>query len=154
MQAKRVNEIPGQRLYVLVFDKGDEFIATLRQFAEETGLQGSSFTAVGAFQHATLGYFDREKMDYHKIPIEEQVEVLSLVGNIALNEGHPKVHAHVVVGDRNGRAHGGHILQAYVWPTLELVVTETPRALQRHTDEKTGLALIDLTANGQTVRSV
>jgi len=154
MQAKRINEIPGQRLYVLVFDKGDEFVSTLRRFAVETGLQGSSFTAVGAFKRATLGYFDREKMDYHKIPIEEQVEVLSLVGNIALNDGQPKVHAHVVVGDRDGRAHGGHVLEAHIWPTLELVVTEAPRALQRHTDKETGLALIDLMANGQSVRSV
>lgn len=153
MQAKRVSEIPGQRVYVLVFDKGDEFIAELTDFAKENNLDGSHFTAVGAFKQATLGFFDREQMDYHKIPVEEQVEVLSLVGNIASNKGKPKVHAHVVVGKRDGRTLGGHILDAHVWPTLELVVTESPLPLQRHTDEETGLALIDLEATGSASKN-
>jgi hypothetical protein len=144
MQAKQISELPGDRMYVLVFDKEDEFIGQLRHFAQENHLQSSTFTGIGAFKKATLGFFDREEMDYHEIPVEEQVEVLSLVGNIALNEGEPKIHAHVVVGKRNGEARGGHILEAHVWPTLELVVTEAPKPLQRHTDEETGLALIDL----------
>ncbi|MCA9972110.1 MAG: DNA-binding protein [Anaerolineales bacterium] len=142
MQAREVDQRSGQQTYVLVFEKGDEFVGELRRFAQARQLQGSAFTGIGAFQRATLGFFDRAQMDYHEIPIEEQVEVLSLVGNIALNEGEPKVHAHVVVGDRNGRAYGGHVIEAHVWPTLELVVTESPRGLQRETDKETGLALI------------
>ena len=142
MQAREVDQRSGQQTYVLVFEKGDEFVGELRRFAQARQLQGGAFTGIGAFQRATLGFFDRAQMDYHEIPIEEQVEVLSLVGNIALNEGEPKVHAHVVVGDRNGRAYGGHVIEAHVWPTLELVVTESPRGLQRETDKETGLALI------------
>jgi predicted DNA-binding protein with PD1-like motif len=76
--------------------------------------------------------------------MEEQVEVLSLVGDIALNQGKPKVHAHGVVGKSDGSAHGGHILRARVWPTLEVVLTESPERLCRATDQETGLALIDL----------
>ena len=150
MKAKRISELPGQQQYVLVFDKGDEFMAQLRRFAEEKSLQSSAFTGIGAFKQATLGFFDREQMDYLKIPAAEQVEVLSLVGNIAMKDGQPKVHAHVVVGDRNGRTQGGHILEAHIWPTLELVVTEAPKPLRRHTDEETGLALIDLTEDKET----
>ena len=115
----------------------------LKQFAEEHGVFASHFTAIGAFQKATLGYFDREKKDYLKIPINEQVEVLSLVGDISGENGNPKIHAHVVVGKRDGTAHGGHVLEAYVWPTLEVVLEETPQHLGRKYDPETGLTLID-----------
>jgi predicted DNA-binding protein with PD1-like motif len=144
VNAKLIGE-QGQKTFVLVFDKGDEVIEMLTAFAKDRGLGGSHFTAIGAFSRIVLGYFDREKKDYNKIPVNEQVEVLSLVGNIAIDEGAPKVHAHVVIGKSDGTAHGGHLLEAHVWPTLELVITESPHHLQRRTDEATGLALIDLT---------
>jgi uncharacterized protein len=89
-----------------------------------------------------LGYFDRERKDYRKIPIAEQVEVLVLAGDIALQDSRPRVHAHVVIGKADGTAHGGHLLEAHVWPTLELILIESPRHLQRKLDEETGLPLI------------
>src|SRR5947207_4748555 len=133
-----------QNTFALIFDKGDEFISVLTSFAKEKDLGGSHFTAIGAFRTVMLGYFDRDKKDYKKIPIEEQVEVLSLVGDIVLKDGTPQVRAHVVVGKSDGTAHGGHILEARVWPTLEVVVTESPRHLRRKFDAESGLALIDL----------
>lgn len=136
----------GERTWALIFDKGDEVIGELQRFARSEELGGSHFTAVGAFERATLGYFDRDRRDYLKIPVDEQVEVLSLVGDVARGEDGPKVHAHVVVGRRDGTTRGGHILEANVWPTLEVVLTEEPRHLQRTHDEETGLALIDVAA--------
>jgi predicted DNA-binding protein with PD1-like motif len=133
-----------QNTFALIFDKGDEFIEELTSFAKEKELRGSHFTAIGAFRSVMLGYFDRSKRDYQQIPVEEQVEVLSLVGDIALKDGVPQIHAHVVVGKADGTAHGGHILQARVWPTLEVVLTESPKHLRRKVDAETGLALIDL----------
>lgn len=130
--------------FVLIFDKGDEVIAVLTEFAKNNKLGGSHFTAIGAFSDVTLGYFDRQRKDYEKIPIKEQLEVLSLVGDIAMKDGAPSVHAHVVVGRSDGTAHGGHLLAAHVWPTLEVVWSESPRHLCRKIDEETGLALIDL----------
>lgn len=132
----------GGRMFAVVFDKGDEVIAGLTDFAKQQGCDSSEFTAIGAFSGATLGYFDRERRDYRQIPIEEQVEVLSLVGNITLSDGKPKIHAHVVVGRSDGTTRGGHILEAHVWPTLEVVVTETPARLRRQHDSETGLALL------------
>lgn len=134
----------GDRSLVAVFDKGDEFIAGMEALAQEHNLTAASFTGVGAFSRVTLGFFDREKMDYIKIVIDEQSEVLSLIGNIALSEDHPKIHPHVVIGKADGSAWGGHILEAHIWPTLEVVITESPATLQRHTDPETGLALIKL----------
>ena len=141
MKSKLLNQAP--RTYALIFDKGDEVTATLLQFAKESKLKASYFTALGSFSNATLGFFERERKDYKRIDIEEQVEVMSLFGNIAQDEnGQPKLHAHVVIGKSDGTAYGGHLLKAQVWPTLELFLTETSETLQRKIDEETNLPLI------------
>ena len=141
-----VLEASGARTWALIFDKGDEPVSGLTAFAKSQGLGGAHFTAIGAFSEVTLGYFDRKARDYKKIPLREQVEVLSLIGDVALDRGEPKVHAHVVVGRADGEARGGHLLEARVWPTLEVVLVESPRHLRKRHDPETGLALIDPTA--------
>ena len=142
MKAKLL-ETSGARTWALVFDKGDEPVAGLTDFAKREKLGGAHFTAIGAFSEVTLGYFDRAARDYKKIPLREQVEVLSLIGDVALDGREPKVHAHVVVGRADAEARGGHLLEARVWPTLEVVLTESPRHLCKRHDPETGLALID-----------
>jgi predicted DNA-binding protein with PD1-like motif len=145
MQSKQLHEENGQKTFVLIFDTGDEFMSGLTKFAKENGLSAASLTAIGAFSDVTLGYFDMQKKEYEKISMEEQVEVLSLVGDIAPKEdGEPQVHAHVVVGRSNGTTRGGHVLEAHVRPTLEVVLTESPAHLRRKTDPETGLPLLDL----------
>ena len=145
MKSQIINE-GRQKTWALVFDQGDEVVSTLTAFATEKRLSASHFTAIGAFSTVTLGYFDRDRKEYRRIAIDEQVEVLSMVGDIALGaQDDRKIHAHVVVGRADGSAHGGHLLEARVWPTLEVVLTESPRYLRRRTDPASGLALIDLT---------
>jgi predicted DNA-binding protein with PD1-like motif len=145
MRAKQIHEERGQKTFALVFDTGDEVIAKLTNFAKENDLTAASLTAIGAFSDATLGYFDMERKEYKEIPVDEQVEVLSLVGDIApKDDGEPQVHAHVVVGRSDGATRGGHLLEAHVRPTLEVVLVESPEHLQRRTDAETGLPLIDL----------
>jgi len=139
----KILEQAAQSTYAVIFEKDDEVIGGLNMLAREKNLAGAHFTAIGAFREATLGYFDRARKEYKKIPLREQVEVLSLIGDIALANGAPQIHAHVVVGKADGSAHGGHLLEAKVWPTLEVILTESPRHLQRRFDAETGLALID-----------
>jgi predicted DNA-binding protein with PD1-like motif len=153
MKTKLLNEENGQRTFAIVFEKDDEMISGLENFTKEKQLFGSHFTAIGAFSRATLGYFQRDKLEYKKIPVEEQVEVLSLVGNIARKGAGYKVHAHVVVGRSDGSTLGGHILEARVWPTLEVVLVEELAYLRRTVDEKTGLALIDLEAKEKSLEN-
>jgi predicted DNA-binding protein with PD1-like motif len=145
MKSKLIDE-SGEKTYAIIFEKGDEVIAGLRKFAAEEGLHASHFTGIGACTEVVLGFFDRSKKDYRKIPVREQVEVLSLTGDVALQDGQPKIHAHVVVGKQDGTAHGGHLMQALVFPTLEVILVESPKYLQRRLDPDTGLALIDLDA--------
>jgi predicted DNA-binding protein with PD1-like motif len=135
--------------WAVVFSAGDEVVEGLKKFARQNQLAASQLTAIGAFSDCVLGYFNFEKRDYKRIPVAEQVEVLSLIGDVTLDEnGHPKIHAHVVLGKSDGTAHGGHLLQAHVKPTLEVIVTESPEHLRRRPDAVSGLALIDIEADG------
>lgn len=144
MKTRKLHEEDGQKTFVLVLDTGDEVMSKLTDFAKENDLSAAGFTAIGAFSGLTLGYFDWEEKEYEEIPVEEQVEALSLVGDVALSEGAPQVHAHVVVGKRDGTAMGGHLLRANVRPTLEVVLTESPEHLRKQTDPESGLALLAL----------
>ena len=145
MRAKVIDQAT-ERTWALVFAAGDEVVSTLQAFAAQTRLTAARFTAIGAFRDATLGYFDWQTKRYERIPVREQVEVLALVGDIALEDDKPKIHAHVVVGKRDGTAHGGHLLEAYVRPTLEVMLTESPTHLRRTFHPESGLALIDVAA--------
>jgi predicted DNA-binding protein with PD1-like motif len=143
MKSKLISDAP-QRTFAVVFDKGDEVLENLLAFAKEHGLSAAEFTGLGALGDAVLGYFDWQTKDYRRIPIDEQVEVLNLTGNIALADGRPKLHPHIVLGKADGTAHGGHLLEGHVRPTLEVIVTESPRHLERRSDPETGLALLRL----------
>jgi len=131
--------------FVLVFDKGDEVETELIRFAKNANLRSGHFTAIGAFKNCVLGYFDKETNDYRRNPIDEQLEVMSLIGNLARTEdGEPKLHAHVVVGKRDGSAYGGHLIEAHVWPTLEMIFESSATELVRKIDPETGLPLIHI----------
>ena len=143
MQAKLIDR--QNRVYAVIFDTGEDPVAGLTRFAEAEQLDAASFTAIGAFSEATLGYFEWQKKDYERIPVREQTEVLSLLGDIAREEGGGrKVHAHVVLGKRDGSAVGGHLLAAAVRPTLEVVLDASPGCLKRRHDPASGLALIKI----------
>jgi hypothetical protein len=149
MKSKQIHEAHGQRTYVLVFDTGDEAMAGLQQFARERRLAAAQLTAIGAFSRATLAYFDWESKQYRPIPVDEQVEVLALTGDVSqAGDGSPKVHAHAVLGRRDGSTVGGHLKEGHVRPTLEVILTESPAHLRRQHDERSGLALIDPGASG------
>jgi predicted DNA-binding protein with PD1-like motif len=142
MHSKTINAAGGEKTWAMIFETGDEIAAELQRFAEENHLAGSHFTAIGALSDVVLAWFEWQTREYRKIPVREQVEVLSLIGDIADDRGKPKVHAHLVIGKSDGTAHGGHLIEAHVRPTLELILTESPRHLQRRFDPASGLALI------------
>lgn len=140
----RIRTVSGQqKTHVVVLDKGEEVATSLLAFARREEVLSAHFTAIGAFSEIVLGFFDPERREYDEIPVREQVEVLGLTGNFTTQDGEPRLHAHVVVGKRDGSAHGGHLLRGLVFPTLEVVVVEVAGALQRRVDPETGLALID-----------
>jgi uncharacterized protein len=131
------------RTFALILDTGEELAAALKDFARTQRLAGSSFKAIGAFQSVRLAWFNWESKQYQtSVDLDEQVELLSLIGDIALKDSEPQVHAHVVIGHRDGTAHGGHLQRAIVRPTCEVILTESPEHLQKQPDPASGLALI------------
>lgn len=143
MRARQLGEANGSRSFVLVFDVDDEVTRELLEFARAREVRGASFTAIGALRDVVLGYWAWEAKAYRHIPLHEQVEVLSLIGNIAVGpDGGPALHAHIVVATASGAARGGHLLEGHVRPTLEVVLTESPAHLRRAIDPDTGLALL------------
>ena len=145
MKTALLDERGGLRTFVVVLATGEEAVKALTSFAVDQRLAASHFTAIGAFSRAVVAYFDWSAKQYRHMSIGEQVEVLSLIGDITIEDNKPKLHAHVVVGKADATAHGGHLIEASVRPTLEIVVTETPRPLHRRFDPESGLALIDPT---------
>jgi predicted DNA-binding protein with PD1-like motif len=146
MKTRLLGENGDRRSLAVVFETGDQVMDGLLNVAAQRQLSAASFTAIGAFEWVTLGYFDIQRNDYQRIDLDEQVEVLSLSGNVARGPEGPKIHAHVVVGRSDGTACGGHLLAARVRPTLEVIITETPASLRRRIDRVTGLPLLDLDA--------
>ena len=143
MKFRLLAENGGVKKYVVVLAKGDEVMSGLTDFARQNKVTSASFTAIGAFSHATVAWFDDSRKEFKLIPIKQQVELVSMIGNIALVNDKPVVHTHVSVASSDGTVRGGHVINAFVFPTLELFITVYPRALHKQPDQATGLELID-----------
>jgi predicted DNA-binding protein with PD1-like motif len=139
MQSKRISNDAGRQTFVLVFETGDEAMEGLSGFAQEQGLTAAQFSGIGAFSDVVLGYFDWQKKDYEPIRVDEQVEVVALIGDVALDNDEPAVHAHVVVAGADGGARGGHLLEAHVRPTLEIVLPNRRRTYESATTPRADL---------------
>lgn len=144
MQVKLVHEAAGERVYAVIFSKGDEVVGGLTDFAKQYHVGDAHLTAIGAISSALTAWFDLDRKMYHPLPVNQQVEVLSMIGDIATFQGRPILHAHVVLGKSDGTTVGGHLFEAHVNPTLEVFVTayDTPLAKR---DDSSGLRLIDPT---------
>src|SRR5437773_6489694 len=135
MKSKQIDQSP--KTFILVFETGDELAKGLLEFAEQEKLSAASFKAVGALSSVHLGWFSWESKKYEpSVTLDEQVELLSLIGDVALKDGKP------VIGKKDGTAHGGHLLEAHIRPTCEVILTESPIHLQKQIDPQSGLALI------------
>jgi predicted DNA-binding protein with PD1-like motif len=143
MKSRQIDHSP--KTFILVFETGDELAKGLLEFAEQEKLSAASFKAVGALSSVRLGWFSWESKQYEpSVTLDEQVELLSLIGDVAVKDGKPAVHAHAVIGRKDGTAHGGHLLEAHIRPTCEVVLAESPIHLQKQVDPESGLALIRL----------
>ena len=143
MKSRLVWEQAGERTFVVVLDAGDEAFATITDFANKNRLGGASLSAIGAFERATVGWFDLRAKSYKRIEIDEQCEGLTLLGDIAIgDDGLASLHIHAVLGLQDGSTRGGHFLEGIVRPTLEVTIVETPAHLRRRKQSGLGLALI------------
>jgi uncharacterized protein len=143
MQVQLLSRGEQTQQYAVIFYQGDEAFSGLQEFAKKYHVMSAHFTAIGAVNGGTLAWFDPKRKMYKKIPIQGQHEVIGMSGDIALYQGKPVVHTHMVVGFPDGTTRGGHVLDAYVSPTLEVMVTVDPVAMHKRFDPETDLTLID-----------
>jgi len=143
MKVQLLNPGEPTKQYAVIFYQGDEALSGLLEFAQQYHITSAHFTAIGAVNGAMLGWFDPQRKMYKKIPINAQHEVIGMSGDIALYQGKPVVHTHMLVGNSDGTTRGGHVLAAYVSPTLEVMVTVDPVTMQKRFDPDTDLTLID-----------
>jgi predicted DNA-binding protein with PD1-like motif len=143
MEARELVSSSEGTTHLLVFEAGEEAMEVLEAWCRSEGVGAASFRGVGAFSEAVVAWFDPEAREYRDIPVREQVELLSMIGDVAEHEGEPAVHAHVVLGTSDGLARGGHLRSGRVRPTLELIVDEAPGHLRKRFDPESGLPLID-----------
>ena len=145
MKSKVVSSNGDSRTIIIVLETGEEAFATLTQFANTSGISGASLTAIGAFENAVVGWFDIATRSYKKIRVDEQCEVLSAIGDVAIgDDGKASLHVHVVLGLADGTTRGGHLLEGKVRPTLEVVLEEASAGLRRRKRPELGIALIEL----------
>ena len=143
MKSRLLHESSGQRTFAVILETGDEVMGCLQEFAEKERISAAQLTAIGAFSDAVLGYFDWDRKKYRRTPVSQQVEVASLLGDVAVTpDGKSGLHVHLVLGRRDGTALAGHLLEAHVRPTLEVILTESPAHLHKVQDPESGLALI------------
>jgi uncharacterized protein len=147
MKSTKIASDAGSETRVVILDSGEEAFATLTKFANDAGLTAASLTAIGAFEKATIGWFDFDRKTYKKIEVGQQCEVLSAIGDVAVgDDGKASLHVHVVLGLSDGTTRGGHLMAGMVRPTLEVVLIDTPTHLRRKKKPDIGIALIDLDA--------
>ena len=147
MKSTKIASDAGAETRVVILESGEEAFAALTRFANEAGITAASLTAIGAFENATVGWFDFEMKTYKKIELAQQCEVLSAIGDVAVgDDGKASLHVHVVLGLSDGTTRGGHLLEGKVRPTLEVVLTDTPVKLRRKKRADLGIALIDVEA--------
>jgi predicted DNA-binding protein with PD1-like motif len=145
MKVKLVKDAPEEKVYAVIFSKGDDAMSGLTDFAIQNHIEDAHFTAIGAVSGATLAWLDPAAKVYHRIAVNEQVEVLSLIGDMSTFNGKPIVHMHAVLGKPDGSTIGGHVFELDVNPTLEVMVTVNTVPLKRKPDEASGMKVIDPT---------
>ena len=143
MQFKLVKDTPEEKVFAVIFYKGDEVLSGLTDFAIAQKIGDAHFTGIGAVSGAELGWLDLGRKAYHGIEVPAQVEVLSLMGDIATFSGKPVVHMHAVLGKPDGSTVGGHVWRLDANPTIEVFVTANTAPLKKRPDDPSGMKLID-----------
>lgn len=126
---------------VCILKKGDDFSGKLQDFLRRNRINSGFFSGLGGFQKAELAFYDLRTKKYNKKKFIGPFEVLSISGNVAQGVDDIFIHAHVVLGDKNFKTFGGHLINATVGGTLELNISEAGM-MERKLDDETGLNLL------------
>jgi uncharacterized protein len=136
------------KTYVLVSSPSDEVRSGLNDFARKYNVKSAHYTAIGDVFSAKVGFFDYERKMFKAIPVYTS-EIASFIGNIAVYNGKPVAHTHVSVASKDGSVKGGHMLELFVGPTLEVFVTVELTPLYKKLDKRFDAGIIDPSLENQ-----
>ena len=139
-------ETKENRVIIARMKPGEDLLQTAIKTVEEKNIMSGSLQMIGAVSGVNLGYFDVKEKKYKNFQVNEDLEVVSCMGNVSrLQNGEIVVHAHMIVADSTGRCYGGHLLEGcQVSVTIELFIHETVDTLTRKEDHEFGLNLLAL----------
>jgi predicted DNA-binding protein with PD1-like motif len=131
------------KTYALIFAKGDEVMSGLKEFAIKYQVKSAHFSAIGDASSVKFGWYDISKKMFKVMHINGFAEITSLIGDITIYNNNPVVHAHISMATEDGLVHGGHLFEAFISPTLQLMMTVEPEPLYKKLDPETGILIID-----------
>ena len=130
--------------WVIVLEKGERIIEKLGEFVETNGVKSGHLHAIGAVSEVELAHFSLEKKKYTTRKLSQALEIVSLMGNVTLKGNEKIIHLHIVVGTNEMTLSGGHLIEATVGVTCEIIFHELKEAIYKEQDENTGLNLIKI----------
>jgi predicted DNA-binding protein with PD1-like motif len=130
------------RRFMLRFDKGEDVIKGLADFMVSRNFQSGVFQGIGSCTEVELGYFNKNLKEYRKKPFYEDMEIVSVAGNISLFEGKPLVHCHGVFGRTDFTTIGGHVFRLITLATCEIFLIHMEGTLERLNNADFNLSLL------------
>ena len=128
----------------LRFLSGERLVTPLVEWLGHESVGYAALSGLGAVSHATISYWNAETKKYETHELDEQMEVVSLIGNVTLKDGQPFIHAHASLGRRDLSLVGGHVNDLHVHPTLEIWLRPEAEPVHRALDESCGLYVMQL----------
>ncbi|OEU66930.1 MAG: hypothetical protein BBJ57_06490 [Desulfobacterales bacterium PC51MH44] len=136
------SEFKTGRCFVGRLPHGKDLITFIEDFCKKASIQMATFSVIGAVSSVTMGAYDQKQQVYVTFTEEAQLEIATCIGNVSLMDGNPVVHAHIVLGDKQGKVTGGHLFSETILFAGEIELQElTGKPLERAYDDTTGLML-------------
>ncbi len=130
--------------YLLRLEKGEKLQSTIASFCKEKHIQNSTISAIGSLENPTLAHYFVNTKKYTEKTLNGIYELTSLTGTSGLFEGKPLVHIHVSLSDEEMKGFGGHLVEAFVSATVEVILESSETHYTKSFDETIGLKLWDL----------
>lgn len=132
------------KMFLVRLEKGEKVNSSIKKFCEKLGIGNIAFIGLGAVENPTVAQYQIDKRKYKQKTLKGMFEALSFVGDVAVFEGHPLVHGHISLSDEQMRAFGGHLVEATVSATFEIIIQDLGSKKVKRYDEETGLKLFKL----------
>ncbi len=128
--------------YVVRLNRGDEIISSITELCKKEAIKAGSISGIGATQLVEAGFYSFKKKRYCGYCFNQNMEILSLLGNISTKDGDPYLHLHIVVSNDEGEALGGHLTKAIISVTGEIFIDTIDVEINREPDSLTGINLM------------